>query len=609
MELIHKTHSQEVKGLLTRQKQLQLSLTSANNDMLQFRQQLKVHSGCGLVVGMSVIVILCLFQEKERLLDVTNIYTQRVPPTSLPPPLPLMDDRGTQTPLTRPPQEGEAVLITKRHTDTTSCQTDANWTTPKRVHTEGNPPPHSALPTILPAAKPAPVMTTGPTSGPLPFATNSTNTSIVTSLPTHSVPAGNQATPTPQSVMAPPTTRLPHVSPTVVGVTMGTVATPTLPEEDEPIMKLNNQPMPGLTPPTLQSSQGQSYGTGQATPTITSLATTTIVSQATPTIVSKATPKNTANEAPKGSLGTKEKDDLLKKLFNNQYSSTSRNATPTKPIDNKTGLSFGGLSGRHDNNRERGVANESSRRSTNRESEVFGGDNSLITGLGVTRGRGLSEDIGGGATLLSSPLGSMFEQGGVASIVTNDDRKQHSSKRNKSIISQLFDTPKTEAPPKEVGVAVKRDEDEGRGHKGRGSVTSVLSQSERIRNMHQGLPSMASEDNRYGTRNGGRGKSGDTSGGVAGMTTIHGRRAGGEGGTTTNGGGLIFGDNQRTPSIFADGNVTSDTNNLFSGRGTDRADNRVGGTYPWETQVELRPQQTSTNKFQVDDDLEELTIT
>ena len=602
MELIHKTHSQEVKGLLTRQKQLQLSLTSANNDMLQFRQQLKVHSGCGLIVGVSVI--LCPFQEKERLLDVTNIYTQRVPPTSLPPPLPLMDDRGTQTPLTRPPQEGEAVLITKCHTHTTSCQTDANWTTPRRVHTEGIPPPHSAHPTILPAAKPAPVITTGPSSGSLPFTTTSSNVPIITPLPAASVP-GNQATPTRQSVVALSTTRPPHVSPTVVSVTMGTVTPPTLPQEDEPIMILNHQPTPRLTPSTLQSSQGQSLGTRQATPT--SLGTTTIVSQATPTIVSQATPRTIANEAPKGSLGTKEKDDLLKKLFNNQYS-TSRNATPTKPFDNKT---FGGLSGRNDD-KERGVANESSRRRpTNRESEVFGGDNSLITGVGVARGRDLTEDTGSGATLLSGPLGSVFGQGGVASVVTNDDQKQHSSKRNTSksnLISQLFDTPKTETPPKGMGVAVKRDEDEERGHKGRGSVTSVLSQSERIRNMHQGLPSMASDDNPYGTRRGGRGKSGDTSGGVAGRTTIYGRRAGGEGDTTTNGGGLIFGDNtssQKTPSIFTDGNIASDTNNLFSGRGTD---NRVGGVYPWETQVELRPQQ-STNKFQVDDDLEELTIT
>ena len=172
------------------------------------------------------------------------------------------------------------------------------------------------------------------------------------------------------------------------------------------------------------------------------------------------------------------------------------------------------------------------------------------------------------------------------------------------------------------------------------SSTSLLSKNERIRNLHQGLPSMASDDDPYGTKRRRSdvliketARTNTMTGATTTMTekrsfTILGRDVGqttasttmGEGGTTpviggppkhgrraldtkntSNGMGLIFGETPPT---------NQRTNNIFGG-----VQSQVGGTYPWEQKVDLPKQDAVSNNnnnnntvFVLDDDVEELMI-
>ena len=110
-------------------------------------------------------------------MDVTNIYSQRVPHNSILTPLPRSEDKGSQTPLTHPPHEGVVVLVNKLEKRTSEAQTDSKWLTdmlspPKHMNKQSSDEDNGSLsiPTSTATSKqPLPSYTAGNITATKPF--------------------------------------------------------------------------------------------------------------------------------------------------------------------------------------------------------------------------------------------------------------------------------------------------------------------------------------------------------------------------------------------------------------------------------------------------------
>lgn len=369
---------------------------------------------------------------------------------------------------------------------------------------------------------------------------------------------------------------------------------PTSPIEDKPLMDLQSTPnstpsatpiVPPSVPPPANSS---------ATPNISPLAkTTTTPTQqspdksnihqilfgtstgATPTQAQQATP--TQNDTTKAQMDKKQKDELMRKLFPQKYATEAPKEEP-KEDENEVQDDEG--SGRR---RRRSVdLGTTSKRAT----ELFG--TSSIT----------DDDKREPARKQRGVNGVIQQNTRIGSAVGG--RKTNTNNNNSgNQLSQLFNT--NSSPVRDTGNGTKKkDEDKIIDDS---SSTSLLSQSERIKNMHKGLPSMASGDDLYGTK-GRRSSSGNNQG--AG-TVKHGRRAVQSNvKSSTSGTVMMFGE----PSV--------PTNTLFGNgpiNGTSSPDESKAGAsgYPWETKVNIHSNTgnhrvNNSNSRLFDEEIDEIAI-
>ena len=138
------------------------------------------------------------------------------------------------------------------------------------------------------------------------------------------------------------------------------------------------------------------------------------------------------------------------------------------------------------------------------------------------------------------------------------------------------------------------------------SSTSILSWSERIENMHHGLPAMASDSDRYGNNN--RRRNGNHSNGS--HSNI--RDGSSKSKSSTEEKSLVNRKTEQT-SLFGSSKIFGDNKEEDSSKLNPTFGNDKGrGVYPWETKVDIgsnrRMGVVSNNKMSNDDDIEELTI-
>ena len=301
-------------------------------------------------------------------------------------------------------------------------------------------------------------------------------------------------------------------------------------------------------------------------------------------------------------LGAKEKKDLLTKLFPSQVSSADNVSMNSNIIRNEEVIST---------------------RNTQRPMDTV---NSTVHTQ--TRIDHKSRD-----TSTTEPRGPEIlgpEKLGPDIPKTTDTRKGISTQEKSSLLDRLFNAstshknisiPSTDTSEYQTNDYIQYS----------GSVSS-LSQSERIKNMHSGLPSLASHDDPYGTRN----RRSETSvsskpplgGEEKNMGTRFGRRA--REVSTNN--GFIFGENKQKPTntplgfkTFEGTSSNKDDKNQKSTIFGSLSDTRIQESkqdYPWETKVDtskrtdvpsLRPKRVeglgvTTSMFTTDDDVEELII-
>ena len=301
-------------------------------------------------------------------------------------------------------------------------------------------------------------------------------------------------------------------------------------------------------------------------------------------------------------LGAKEKKDLLTKLFPSQVSSA----------DNDTDVSTNS-----------DITNEEviSTVNTHRPMDTV---NSTVH-MQQTRIDRKSRDTSTTEHKAPDKLGP--EKLGPDIPKTTDTRKGISTQEKSSLLDKLFNT----STSHKNSSIPSTDTSTNDNIQYSGSVSS-LSQSERMKNMHSGLPSLASHDDPYGTRNR-RSETLVSSKPPLGseeknMGTKFGRRA--REVSTNN--GFIFGENKQNPSNTSLGLKTFEGTSFTKHDKTQKStifgslsDTKVQESkqdYPWETIVDtskqsdvpsLRPKRVeglgvTTSMFSTDDDVEELII-
>lgn len=597
IELSQKTHTQEVKSLLAKQKHLSKQLNEAKQDKNQFRWQLR---------------------EKERQLEVTNIYAQRVPHQSFPSPLPQVDDQSTQTMMTHPPCD-ETIMIIKPRQKTTGSQTDSKWLTdilsPKAetvkqstlesnsssyivstpTHTRNikdNPSPYKAI-TTIPVSQhngstkdtpnPYKAMVSTPNTGTQPV---STSYQVV------------DTKPIPSKSVQSPFVCLSAEEAKQDGYHGDSMTTqPSIETEEKPLMDLGQLPSHG-SPSVKPNIQEILFGNRQRKTVEIDISS----DQKEPMLLNENTESQGYVE-----LGAQEKKDLLTKLFPSQVSSADDDdtdvSTNSNIIRNEEVISTG---------------------NTHRPMDTV---NSTVY-TQQTRIERKSRDTS--TTVHKGPDKLGPDKLGPDIPKTTDTRKGISTQEKSSLLDKLFNTstshknssiPSTDTSQYQTNDNIQYS----------GSVSS-LSQSERIRNMHSGLPSLASHDDPYGTRNR-RSETLVSSKPPLGseeknVGTKFGRRT--REVSTNN--GFIFGENKQKPSNTSLGlkpfEGTSSNKHDKTQKSTifgSLSDTRIQESkqdYPWETKVDtskqtdvssLRPKRVeglgvTTSMFSTDDDVEELII-
>ena len=542
-------------------------------------------------------------------MDVTNIYSQRVPHNSILTPLPKSEDKGSQTPLTHPPNGGVVVLVNKLEKRTSEAQTDSKWLTdmlssPKHMNKQSSDEDNGSLsiPTSTSTSKqPLPSYTAGNITATKPFGTSG---------------IAKQQKKEDQTFVPP----LPNPTVGVAQISLPVNSTESEEEEDKPLLDLSKQGTSDTQPHTHSQPKSQPdtqlspqhhppsrdttkikeilFNNQQGGAAEKKKATIQGVSLQTPPL-SDATPK-------KGELGSKEKEELMKKLFSNSYKTEKQESSINGPMTAKPEDRVGKIG--RDNGIMDGYSGVPARPRDNGLLGLKEKDNSIVRQRNedsTRQANTLTEVFTGKGTTDRSTAG-LFNGGPVL----GGDRGQHASSHRpqglekNQLLSQVFETPKrTEESTRDKSTDSKSS-----------TSVSALSREERFMNMHQGLPSMASDDDPYGTKRRRSSAINLIAEGQVGQPR-YGRRAVDEKGRgmSVNSPGFIFGQMQPTNRTFGSQRRTDNGNNPVFGSLSNPSESRQGGgAYSWETRVDLNAQSRirgqNKNTLSTEDEVEELVI-
>ena len=519
-------------------------------------------------------------KERERLLDVTNIYSQRIQHTSLSP-LPMTDNQGTQTTLSHPPFLN-VVLVTKPVVQVAECQTDSSWLTNILS------PKHQAS-----TDRESNEEITGTTRGFTHTSPNKIGTSKV---------GGNRVTmatpPTPVSKSTPPISippQAPYITSPLSKTTPPTSQTPqhstakltqtpppqqqTTPEDtDIPLMDISLQSSPNDKPPTTTTTDIKTvlFGNQPIKPNYTQ---STLEQSKNVPIGSRPLGREHVPNTPLSRpLDSDKKKELLEKLFPTE-ATTNVGTTGITSFENKFSI------------------------------------------VHTTTVPVISTPITTNSNLTSFenrfPVASTTTTSSITKPITTPlhEATPTQSKEKSDLLTKLFPNKATTDATSDSRDSIAKDT----------SSTSLLSWPERIENMHRGLPAMASAEDRYGSgkTSGSYGNKRDDSNNhsnkresnygkkrtdilLESETTKYGRRAGIE---------------TKPTGLFSDGLIFGGVLESDTPRQVNPVFGSSSQTYPWEKKVDIgQPEKTTiplrmnglgvaTRKMSpTEDDIEELVI-